>query len=78
VPRWLGDVNFMPLLAETKVISEHLDETYGKLRRHFAGAESYHKDTKTPRVGTEKRKSTTKAQGSRTEKRTITTKAQRH
>jgi ATP adenylyltransferase len=35
VPRWLGDVNFMPLLAETKVISEHLSETYDRLRRQF-------------------------------------------
>jgi len=35
VPRWLGDVNFMPLLAETKVISEHLAETYDKLKRQF-------------------------------------------
>lgn len=35
VPRWLGDVNFMPLLAETKVISEHLSETYEKLQRQF-------------------------------------------
>ena len=35
VPRWLGDDNFMPLLAETKVISEHLTETYGRLRRQF-------------------------------------------
>lgn len=35
VPRWLGDVNFMPLLAETKVISEHLAETYEKLLRRF-------------------------------------------
>ncbi len=35
VPRWLGDVNYMPLLAETKVISEHLSETYDKLKRQF-------------------------------------------
>ena len=35
VPRWQGDVNFMPLLAETKVISEHLSETYDRLRRQF-------------------------------------------
>jgi len=35
VPRWLGDANFMPLLSETKVISEHLAETYQKLRRQF-------------------------------------------
>jgi ATP adenylyltransferase len=35
VPRWQGDVNFMPLLSETKVISEHLSETYDRLRRQF-------------------------------------------
>jgi ATP adenylyltransferase len=35
VPRWLGDVNFMPLLSETKVISEHLTETYDRLSRQF-------------------------------------------
>jgi len=32
VPRWNGDCNFMPVLAETKVISEHLDATYDKLK----------------------------------------------
>ena len=31
VPRWKGDTNFMPVLAETKVISEHLDAVYGKI-----------------------------------------------
>ena len=35
VPRWLGDVNFMPLMAETKVISEHLSETYDRLKEGF-------------------------------------------
>uniref|UniRef100_A0A7V3ZU36 HIT domain-containing protein n=1 Tax=candidate division WOR-3 bacterium TaxID=2052148 RepID=A0A7V3ZU36_UNCW3 len=35
VPRWLGDTNFMPLLAETKVISEHLRTTYEKLLPYF-------------------------------------------
>jgi len=33
VPRWNGDTNFMPLLAETKVVSEHLATTYQKLKR---------------------------------------------
>jgi len=35
VPRWRGDANFMPLLCETKVISEHLTATYEKLRALF-------------------------------------------
>ncbi|NPA32090.1 MAG: HIT domain-containing protein [Aquificae bacterium] len=33
VPRWFGDTNFMPVLAETKVISEALSETYERVRR---------------------------------------------
>jgi ATP adenylyltransferase len=33
VPRWVGDTNFMPVLGETKVISEHLHETYRKLKQ---------------------------------------------
>ncbi len=32
VPRWSGDANFMPVLGETKVISEHITETFMKLR----------------------------------------------
>ncbi len=35
VPRWLGDVNYMPVLADTKVVSEHLGKTYARLRRRF-------------------------------------------
>ena len=32
VPRWQGDTNFMPLVSETKVISEALLKTYEKIR----------------------------------------------
>jgi ATP adenylyltransferase len=32
VPRWNGDTNFMPVLADSRVISEHLRETYAKLK----------------------------------------------
>ena len=35
VPRWNGDVNFMPVLADVKVIPEALAETYRKLKPHF-------------------------------------------
>ena len=35
VPRWQGDTNFMPVTADTKVVSEALDETYKKLEGKF-------------------------------------------
>jgi ATP adenylyltransferase len=33
VPRWVGDTNFMPVLAETKTMPEHLLATYDKLEK---------------------------------------------
>ena len=36
VPRWQGDTSFMPVLAETKVMPEHLRATWKKLRAAFA------------------------------------------
>ena len=32
VPRWQGDTNFMPVLAQTKVISESLNSLYRRLK----------------------------------------------
>lgn len=36
VPRWNGDTNFMPLLSEVKIISEHILTTYDKLIKGFS------------------------------------------
>jgi ATP adenylyltransferase len=37
VPRWGGDTNFMPVIGETKVLPESLDQSAEKLRAAFAG-----------------------------------------
>lgn len=31
VPRWMGDTNFMPVIAGTKVVSESLNSLYERL-----------------------------------------------
>jgi len=33
VPRWSGDTNFMPILSNTRVISQELSETYSELEK---------------------------------------------
>jgi ATP adenylyltransferase len=32
VPRWTGDTNFMPVLADTKVIPQSLEDLFDRLR----------------------------------------------
>jgi ATP adenylyltransferase len=36
LPRWIGDTNFMPALGDTRVLPQHLDETYSLLKAGFA------------------------------------------
>lgn len=35
VPRWAGDLNFFPLIAETKVVIENLESSFDRLRLSF-------------------------------------------
>jgi ATP adenylyltransferase len=35
VPRWRGDTNFMPVLGETHIISDHIDNTRDKIMRNL-------------------------------------------
>ena len=35
VPRWEGDTNFMPVLADTRVLPEGLNEIYAKLKKEI-------------------------------------------
>lgn len=35
IPRWSGDANFMPLVAQTKVVMEDLEITFNRLYKLF-------------------------------------------
>jgi len=36
VPRWVGDNNFMPVLADIRVMVDHLETTFDKVRAGYA------------------------------------------
>lgn len=35
IPRWKGDMNFMPTIADVRIIPEHLRQTYRRLLPYF-------------------------------------------
>ena len=37
VPRWTGDTNFMPMLADARVMPQHLLDTYDRLAPRLRG-----------------------------------------
>jgi len=39
VPRWSGDTNFMPVIADARVVPQALEDTRSHLARHFADLE---------------------------------------
>ena len=46
VPRWNGDTNFMPVLANTKVMPDYLKNTYHQIRPYLVQAIPYHPGTR--------------------------------
>ena len=40
VPRWIGDTNFMPLIGEVRVMPEHLEALWARLRPVFASLDA--------------------------------------
>jgi ATP adenylyltransferase len=50
VPRWNGDLNFMPVLADVKVMPEHLDATWSRLAPLLADLPGQHPPPAPPRA----------------------------
>jgi len=42
VPRWTGDNNFMPVIADVRVMPEYLDDSWVRLLPFFAGLPGQH------------------------------------
>jgi ATP adenylyltransferase len=41
VPRWNGDTNFMPVIADIKVMPDHLDNVYRQLKEAIASVKDH-------------------------------------
>lgn len=39
LPRWVGDTNFMPVIADTKAMPQHLMTSFDSLKNYFANLE---------------------------------------
>lgn len=44
VPRWIGDTNFMPVLADVRIMPEYLDQSWLRLLPFFADLPGEHPD----------------------------------
>jgi ATP adenylyltransferase len=42
VPRWVGDANFMPVLADVRIMPEYLDQSWQRLVSSFADLPGEH------------------------------------
>ena len=42
VPRWVGDLNFMPVVADVRAMPEYLDDSWKRLVPHFADLPGQH------------------------------------
>ena len=40
VPRWIGDANFMPIIASVKVLPQDVRETYKMLKPYYEGVQA--------------------------------------
>jgi ATP adenylyltransferase len=48
VPRWSGDTNFMPVIADVRVMPEYLDQAWERLRPAFADLPGVHAAPEAP------------------------------